>query len=74
MSVHPTGMPYPVSPAPVQQFAAPQPLPEKPSLPSDGSAGDSGRPPLRVGLKLEADDRRFPYYVCVATIEDMRSE
>ena len=25
-------------------------------------------------MKLEANDRRFPYYVCVATIEDVRGE
>ena len=25
---------------------------------------------FRVGMKLEALDRRYPYYVCVATIMD----
>lgn len=29
---------------------------------------------LEVGMRLEAVDRRFPYYVCVATIEDKRGE
>ena len=27
---------------------------------------------FHVGMKLEANDRRFPYYVCVATIADVR--
>lgn len=27
---------------------------------------------LKKGLKLEANDRRFPYYVCVATVEDVQ--
>ena len=25
-------------------------------------------------MKLEVNDRRFPHYVCVATIEDVRGE
>ena len=36
-------------------------------------ASDSGSPPkpqFSVGMKLEAVDRRFPYFVCVATIMD----
>jgi hypothetical protein len=28
------------------------------------------KPQFKVGTKLEAVDRRFPYYVCVATIAD----
>jgi hypothetical protein len=36
-------------------------------------ASDSGgpsKPTFSVGMKLEAVDRRFPYFVCVATIMD----
>lgn len=61
----------------------PSPPPVASSDPEKGAPCGAGPPPappavsrsqLRVGLKLEADDRRFPYYVCVATIDDMRSE
>ena len=28
------------------------------------------RPTFKVGMKLEAVDQRFPYFVCVATVMD----
>ena len=40
-------------------------LPEK-----DKTVGSS----FKVGMKLEAVDRRFPYFVCVATIMDRSGE
>ena len=30
------------------------------------------KPSFKVGMKLEAVDRRFPYFVCVATVMDKR--
>ena len=32
------------------------------------------RPNFKVGMKLEAVDRRFPYFVCVATVMDRKGE
>lgn len=31
-------------------------------------------PNFKVGMKLEAVDRRFPYFVCVATVMDKHGE
>ena len=31
---------------------------------------DVQKPHFKVGMKLEAVDQRFPYFVCVATIMD----
>ena len=35
---------------------------------SDGNDSND----FHVGMKLEALDRRFPYFVCVATVADKR--
>ena len=38
----------------------------------DESYGDNDSNDFHVGMKLEALDRRFPYFVCVATVADKR--
>ena len=41
-----------------------------PSVPVTQPPPPPPRPTFKVGMKLEAVDRRFPYFVCVATIMD----
>lgn len=74
----PPGPPPGVPPTPISGQA-----PHKPSTPPQKSSpqaqpgrptGGSGGNPFGVGMKLEALDRRFPYYICVATIDDVRGK
>ncbi|CAI8002710.1 hypothetical protein GBAR_LOCUS3472, partial [Geodia barretti] len=46
---------------------------QSPSSTLAGTLSTTG-PLFQVGMKLEATDRRFPYFVCVATIMDRRGE
>ena len=56
---------YSIGPAPSQ-------VPVVQAPPTPVKRPPSPKPQFHVGMKLEAVDRRFPYYVCVATIMDKR--
>lgn len=67
----------PLPPSYHQLFGHPsgQQLPvQNTDMPDVGAAAAEAPKEFKVGMKIEAVDRRFPYFVCVATITDKREK
>lgn len=74
---NPPGQPPPPPPSYHQLFGHPsaQQLPrQNADVPVVGVEGAEAPREFKVGMKVEAVDRRFPYFVCVATITDKREK